>query len=94
MTKGIRTLLGLAIVLVGYASWTQNYSFDVDKATKHLTENGLDKSTHCCAWNTMRALQAGGCPAVILPAQWYRYFMPLVQFEEIPQNGYVPREGE
>ena len=88
------TLLVLALVLIGYAIWTQAYSFDADKAANYLTENGQDKSTHCCAWYTMRALQAGGCPAVILPAQWYRYFMPLVQFEELTLDGYVPQKGD
>ena len=94
MSTSKKIFIGLAIAIVGYAVWTQNYSFDIDKATKHLTENGQEKSTHCCAWYTMRALQAGGCPAIILPAQWYRYFMPLVQFEEVPQKGYVPQKGD
>lgn len=94
MTKAKKTVIGIAIALAGYAVWTQTYSFDVEKATKHLTENGQDKSTRCCAWYTIQALQAGGCPAVILPAQWYRYFMPMVQFEEVPQEGYVPLKGD
>ncbi len=63
-----------------YGLWCKSYSFNVEKATTHLTEYGRNKSIHCCAWYTMRALQAGGCPAIILPAQWYKYFMPLVQF--------------
>ena len=94
MRKAKRILLGLVIIAIGYAFWTQTYSFDVERAAKHLTDNGQEKSTHCCAWYTMRALQAGGCPAIILPAQWYRYFMLLVQFEEIPQDGYVPQKGD
>ena len=94
MTKTHKICFEMAITIAGYAIWTQNYSFDVDNATKHLTENGQDKSTHSCSWFTMRALQAGGCPAVILPAQCYRYYMPLVQFEEIPQYGYVPQKGD
>ena len=94
MTKGKKVFAGLLIVLIGYAVWTQTYSFDADKATAHLTENGRDKSIHCCAWYTMRALQAGGCPAIILPAQWYKYYMPLVQFEEIPKKGYIPQKGD
>ena len=89
-----KILLVLAVALAGYAIWTQSYNFDADKAANYLTENGQDKSTHCCAWYTMRALQAGGCPAVILPAQWYRYFMPLVQFEELTLDGYVPQKGD
>ena len=94
MTKTIKILIGLVIVTSGYAVWTQTYCFDVEKATKYLNENGREKSTHLCAWHTMRALQKGGCPAVILPAQWYRYFMPLVQFEEVNQDGYVPMKGD
>lgn len=92
--KTIRILSGLVLALVGYAIWTQTYSFDADKAARHLTENGKEKSIHCCAWYTMRALQAGGCPAIILPAQWYRYYMPMVQFEEVSQDGYVPMKGD
>ena len=94
MTKGKKVFAGLLIVLIGYAVWTQTYSFDAEKATAHLTENGRDKSIHCCAWYTMRALQAGGCPAIILPAQWYKYYMPLVHFEEIPKQGYIPKKGD
>ena len=93
-TKAKRALIGITLVLAGYAIWTQTYNYDADRASEYLTENGQDKSTHCCAWCTMRALQAGGCPAVILPAQWYRYFMPLVQFEETPLDGYVPQKGD
>lgn len=94
MTKTKKILLALVIALVGYVVWMQTYSFNVNKAVSYLTENGQDKSTHCCAWYTMRALQEGGCPAIILPAQWYRYFMPLVQFEEVPQDDYVPMKGD
>lgn len=94
MTKTKKILIGLVIVTSGYVAWTQDYRFCVEKATKYLSENGQDKSTHCCAWYTMRALQAGGCPAVILPAQWYRYFMPLVQFEELTLDGYIPQKGD
>ena len=94
MTKKKKILLGLLIILAGYAIWTQTYDFDADKASKHLTENGQEKSRHFCAWYTMRALQAGGCPAIILPAQWYSYYMPLLQFEEVPQEGYVPQKGD
>lgn len=94
MARGKKNFLFLTILIAGYASWTQTYSFDVKNATDYLTENGQDRSTHCCAWYTMRALQVGGCPAVILPAQWYRYFMPLVQFEEMTQDGYIPQKGD
>ena len=93
-TKAKRSIIGITLVLAGYAIWTQTYNYDADRASEYLTDNGQDKSTHCCAWYTMRALQAGGCPAVILPAQWYRYFMPLVQFEETPLDGYVPQKGD
>ena len=94
MTKAKKVIQGLVIVAVYFAVWTQVYSFDAEKASKYLTENGQEKSTHFCAWYTMRALQEGGCPAIILPAQWYRYFLPLVQFEEMNQDGYVPQKGD
>ena len=74
--------------------WAQTYTFNVEKATAHLTEHGRKTSIHCCAWYTMRALQAGGCPAIILPAQWYRFFMPLVQFEELKLVDYHPMAGD
>lgn len=88
------SIIILAVIICAYTVWCQTYSFDFDKATSHLTEHGRNKSIHCCAWYTMRALQAGGCPAIILPAQWYRYYMPLVQFEEISQKGYKPEKGD
>ena len=94
MTKGKKVLAVLLVLLAGYSVWTQTYKFDAEKAATHLTEHGLDHSIHWCAWYTMRALQAGGCPAIILPAQWYRYYMPLVQFEEIPEKGYIPKKGD
>lgn len=89
-----KTLIFIALIVGIYAVRCRTYSFDADKATAHLTEHGRDKSIHCCAWYTMRALQAGGCPAIILPAQWYKYYMPLVQFEEIPKKGYIPQKGD
>ena len=94
MRKARKVFFILSVVIAVYAAWTQTYCFDVEKATKHLTENGQEKSTHCCAWYSMRALQEGGCPAIILPAQWYRYFLPLVQFEEVPHDGYIPQKGD
>ena len=94
MTKAKKTLLGLVVIIAGYSIWTQTYSFDAEKASKYLNENGQEKSIHFCAWYTMRALQTGGCPAIILPAQWYRYFMPIVQFEEVKQEGYEPKKGD
>lgn len=87
------TLWGVAIVAV-WGVWAQTYSFDVEKATEHLTEHAERKSMHCCAWYTMRALQAGGCPAIILPAQWYDGFMPLVQFEEVSKEHYHAEAGD
>lgn len=90
----LRILVSLVILAIVFFAWTQTYTFNIEKATVHLTEHGRNKSIHCCAWYTMRALQAGGCPAIILPAQWYRYFMPLVQFKEIEQNGYHPKAGD
>lgn len=93
--KRIKHLAILAAILgITFIVWSQSYTFNVAKATTHLTAHGRDKSIHCCAWYTMRALQAGGCPAIILPAQWYRYFMPLVQFEEIEATGYTPQAGD
>lgn len=85
--KKIRVLLStLAIITIVFDVWAKTYIFNINKATAHLTEHGREKSIHCCAWYTIRALQAVGCPAIILPAQWYQYFMPLVQFEEVVQK--------
>ncbi len=84
----------IAIIIGIYAIWCRTYSFDADMATSHLTQHACNRSKHCCAWYSMRALHAGGCPAIILPAQWYRYYMPLVQFEEIPKQDYIPQEGD
>ncbi len=89
-----KTIVIIAIIIGIYAIWCRTYSFDAEKATAHLTAHGRAKSKHWCAWYTMRALQAGGCPAPILPAQWYRYYMPLVQFEEIPEEGFKAQKGD
>ena len=94
MKKLRRVLIVIAVIGLVYAVWCQIYTFNVEKATRHLSEHGRNKSIHCCAWYTMRALQAGGCPAIILPAQWYRYYMPLVQFEEIAKDNYKPQKGD
>lgn len=74
--------------------WSQCYSFNSAKAADHMVHNARDKSIHCCAWYTMRGLQTGGCPAIILPAQWYSWFLPMVQFEEVSTVGYVPQSGD
>ena len=93
--RSIKRLAIISIFLVAsFFTWSQCYTFDMKKATTHLTEHGRIKSIHCCAWYTMRALQAGGCPAIILPSQWYKYFMPLVQFEEVASEGYSPQAGD
>ena len=94
MTTFKKAQIGLSIIVAGYVIWTQCYKFNIDQATTYLTEQCRNKSIHCCAWYTMRALQAGGCPAIILPAQWYRYYMPLVQFKEIPKESYNPKKGD
>jgi len=94
MKKTKRFSLGLLFLLSAFAIWSQTYTFDIDKAARHLTKHARKTSAHCCAWYTMRALQAGGCPAIILPAQWYRYFMPLVQFEEVSKEDYHPQTGD
>ena len=89
-----RLFFVVTIIVCVFGVWSQTYTFNVEKATKHLTEHGLDHSTHCCAWYTMRALQAGNCPAIILPAQWYFYFMPLVKFKEVPKSNYKAQRGD
>ena len=89
-----RIVVSLLVCIIVFVVWAQTYTFNIEKATAHLTEHGRDTSIHCCAWYTMRALHAGGCPAIILPAQWYRYFMPLVQFKEVKQKGYRPITGD
>ena len=94
MIKIKKSLVGLSIIIAGYIVWAQCYKFNIDQATTYLTEHGRNKSIHCCAWYSMRALQAGGCPAIILPAQWYKYFMPIVQFEEVTQMNYHPKAGD
>ncbi len=89
-----KIFLAFTLCLVIWGIWSQAYSFDVDKASAHLTENALPRSKSWCAWYTMRALQAGGCPAILLPAQWYDCFLPMVQFEEVSAVGYVPKKGD
>lgn len=86
-----KTILFLGIV---YCLYTLIYSFDKDKATKYLTENALSQSHCCCAWFTMRALQAGGCYVGIFPAWMYKYVLPFYKFTEIPSNGYCPKKGD
>lgn len=87
----------LSIILLLIASWVvwaRTYRFNVVKATTYLTNHGRKKSKTWCACYTMRALQAGGCPAILLPAQWYSWFMPIVGFKQISKEGYIPKAGD
>lgn len=94
MKRSILLSALLLILFVGWSTWANFYTFDADKAAQHMRVNGKDKSIHCCAWFTMRGLHAGGCPAVILPAQWYSWFMPLVRFDEVSTVDYHPQMGD
>lgn len=94
MKRSIQILASVLILITGWSIWANTYTFDADKAAQYMRDNSRDKSAHCCAWFTMRGLQAGGCPALILPAQWYSWFMPLVQFDEISATNYHPQKGD
>ena len=85
----------IVIVIIGvYFLWCNIASFNVDKATKHLTENALSSSHNCCAWFVMRAMQSGNSPAIILPAWAYKYYLPTIGWEKISTNSYVPQKGD
>lgn len=91
----------LALLTASWYVWAKVYTFNVDKATAHLTVHGRKTSKSWCAWYTMRALQAGGCPAILLPAQWYSWFMPEVGFSKVSSgignasdNNYKPQAGD
>ena len=82
----------LPIVLIaGYFIWCNVAPFNENRASMHLTENALSRSHHCCAWFVMRAMQSGGSPAIILPAWAYRYYLPLIGWEEV--HG-TPKKGD
>lgn len=73
----------------------------MEKATTHLTAHGLNHSQGGRAWYTMRALQADGYPAILLPAQWDSRFMPIVGFKEVDSwagqgshEDYEPKAGD
>lgn len=90
-----RISCGILIMLsVLWFVWARTYTFDTDLAANYLTAHGRMHSKSWCAWYTMRALQAGGCPAILLPAQWYSWFMPLVGFDEVSKDDYTPRKGD
>ncbi|MDE6417056.1 MAG: CHAP domain-containing protein [Duncaniella sp.] len=89
-----RVSINIAVIVIGYFVWCNVATFNVDKATKHLTENALSKSHNCCAWFTMRAMQSGGCPSVILPAWAYEYYLPTIGWKEIKEKSYTPQKGD
>lgn len=87
--------LGTILLLIAsWFVWAKTYTFNVEKATTHLTKNALPVRRHWCAWYVMRALQAGGCPAILLPAQWYSRFMPMVGFKQVSKKSYKPQAGD
>ena len=89
-----KILIFTGIILLLWLGWCRLYSFDAAKASGFMRANAESRSIHCCAWYTMRGLQTGGCPAIILPAQWYSWFMPIVQFEEVSVDDYSPQAGD
>lgn len=90
----MKKILIFLLLLISYIAWSANYTFNVDKATAHLTNNYLSKSHTCCAWFVMRALQAGGCPISIYPAWMYSKVLPLYGFVQIPKENYTPKKGD
>lgn len=89
-----KVIVILAMLIGLWLVWAHTYEFDHKKASAYMSEHTEPGSIHCCAWYTMRGLHAGVCPAIILPAQWYCYFMPLVGWKEISSDGYVPQKGD
>lgn len=77
-----------------YLLWCNIAPFNVDKATNPLSEHAFSHSHNCCAWFVMRAMQSGGCPAIILPAWAYRYYLPIIGWEEININSSIPQKGD
>lgn len=77
-----------------YVVYSQNYTYNIDKACKTLTENAESTSKCCCAWYVMRALQDGGCPIGIYPAWFYKHVLPLYKFKNIPLENYKPLKGD
>ncbi len=85
------------IILVGILSllvYSQVYRFNKNAAASYIQENAENKSKCWCAWYVMKGLIAGGCPAILLPAHAYEYYLPLVGFEQIHKENYNPEIGD
>lgn len=89
-----KSLTITALFIAIYFMWCNIAPFNVNKATRHLTENALSRSHNCCAWFVMRAMQSGGCPSIILPAWAYRYYLPTVGWKEVSIDSYKPQKGD
>lgn len=90
----------IVVFLLGYITWSQTYSYDIDKAVSHAEKHHCQKSHSCCAWFVMRAMQSGGCPMIILPAWAYRKALPFYGYQEVASgmgnqmNGFHPQKGD
>ena len=86
-------LIIVALSVMLYANYS-NYTYDKDKSVEYLTENAETKSKTWCAWYVMRALNAGGCPAYLLPAYGYSWLLPQMDFVEVSKKNYTPLKGD
>ena len=89
-----KTIIIAIVIITSYFAWCNIASFNVNKATEHLTENALSRSHNCCAWFVMRAMQSGNCPSIILPAWAYRYYLPMIGWDKVDTNSYIPQKGD
>lgn len=88
------TLIIVALSVMLYANCC-NYTYDKDKTVEYLTEKAETKSRTWCAWYVMRALNAGGCPAYLLPAYGYSWLLPQMDFVEVSKKkDYTPQKGD
>lgn len=82
------------IIILGYISHSQLYTYDINKACQTLTEKAETSSKCCCAWYVMRAMHSGNCSIGIYPAWCYEYILPYYGFNKISMENYKPEKGD
>ena len=92
----MKKLLSILLVIVIAATLFYRfcYPYNEERAATYVTTHCLSKSYHCCAWYVMKAIIAGGEPCIILPAWAYRYYLPLIGFEEVSEADYQNEVGD
>lgn len=93
------SFFAILAILISFAVYARNCSYNVDVAVKHLRKNAQPKPVRLCAGYVRQAITAGGVPTFIRPpmASWYSWYLPMIGFGQVDVDNlstYTPQKGD